>query len=73
MSALIYRINFSFWAIFWPKTGSFRKVSVETAKNSKNDPTKTVFNVKISILSEFPFFPILSIKFYFEIFFIVIF
>jgi hypothetical protein len=53
MSALIYRVNFSFWVFFGQKRASFRKVIVKTAKNSKNDPTKTFFNVKIANLSDF--------------------
>jgi hypothetical protein len=33
-----------FGCFFLPQTGSLRKVIVKTAKNSKDDPTKTFFN-----------------------------
>jgi hypothetical protein len=53
MSALIYRVNFSFLVFFGQKRASFSKVIVKTTENSKNDPAKTFFCVKFSILFDF--------------------
>jgi hypothetical protein len=33
ISALIYRVNLSFWVFFGQKRASFKKVFVKTAKN----------------------------------------
>jgi hypothetical protein len=52
MSILIL-VNYSFWVFIGQKTNPFGKEIVKTAKNSKNDPTKTFYYVKISFLSDF--------------------